>query len=147
MYYRKKAKKIQAKYSGKLDSPSYSPKSIVSPKNLSTKFSSSKLLKDGDLSTFQKTKLKSGFDSIKEVPESCYSSINNSCHMGIKKCKRESLANTSKSGYEQQEAEFIGEGQLSTVYKTLSQDGTNTPIVFKAFKVCPYLFYTHYHIV
>ena len=41
----------------------------------------------------------------------------------------------SIDGYENQDAEFIGEGNLTLVYKTKPIDGTYLPMALKVFKV------------
>lgn len=38
-------------------------------------------------------------------------------------------------GYENQEAELIGEGPLTAVYKTMTGDNQSIPMAFKVFKV------------
>lgn len=117
--------------------PVHSSKSIISPKGaLSTKFSSSKLIKESEI-CYDKSDKK--FDPIKEVPESMYSSVNNSNQFNLKKWVIESNQSFTKDGYEQQEAEHIGEGELTSVYKTTSSDNASH-VIFKVFKVLKLLF-------
>lgn len=47
-------------------------------------------------------------------------------------------------GYEQQEAELVGEGNLTSVYKTMQGVNSSSPMAFKVFKVSFNLIFADY---
>lgn len=100
---------------------------------MSTKLSSSKLLKDSEFG-LSSNKLNE-FTPIKEEPESFTSEVETSFKLKADKWKSLPKNSSQKEGYEQQEAELIGEGELTTVYKSTSVEGSGNPVIFKAFKL------------
>jgi len=74
------------------------------------------------------------FKGIQELPEDSYNSSVDSSPVNKRGRKIDQNTKCEKEDMDSQEAEFIGEGSLTTVYKTMKKGERSFPMAFKVFK-------------